>query len=173
MVFPLVSSLIEDSKFTLLFWAAFQHDLGSKLCLSTPSHPQTDGQNERKIQTLEDMLRACVLESGGNWKDLLLLVEFAYNNRYHASIGMALSEAMCRRRCITLFYWTKVIETGILGSETIQETPKKDKYDLRENEEISRPSKELCGPSAEVIGVRRRWPCFLESHSKIEIERTF
>ena len=63
--------------------------MGSKLCLSTSNHPQTDGQMERTIQTLEDMLRACVLESGGNWKELLPLIEFSYNNSYQTSIGMA------------------------------------------------------------------------------------
>lgn len=56
-----------------------------KLCLSNSNHPQI----ERTIQTLEDMLRACVLESGGNWKYLLPLIRVAYNNSYHTSIGMA------------------------------------------------------------------------------------
>jgi hypothetical protein len=55
-----------DPKFTSRFWREFQQAMGSKLCLSTSKNPQVDGQNERTIQTLEDMLRACVLESGGN-----------------------------------------------------------------------------------------------------------
>ena len=50
---------------------------------------QTDGQSERTIQTLEDILRACVLEFKDSWVDHLSLVKFAYNNSYHASIGMA------------------------------------------------------------------------------------
>ena len=55
-----------DPKFTSRFWRSFQQAMGSKVCLSTSNHPQTDGQTERTIHTLEDMLRACVLESGGN-----------------------------------------------------------------------------------------------------------
>ena len=60
------SSIVSDRdpKFTSRFWRAFQQAMGSKVCLSTSNHPQTDGQTERTIQTLEDMLRACVLESG-------------------------------------------------------------------------------------------------------------
>ncbi|GKA20594.1 putative nucleotidyltransferase, ribonuclease H [Tanacetum coccineum] len=52
-------------------------------------HPQTDGQSERTIQTLEDMLRACALEWTGSWDEYLCLVEFAYNNSWHASIKTA------------------------------------------------------------------------------------
>lgn len=54
--------------------------------MSTSNHPQSDGQTEKKIQTLEDMLRACELENGGSWKDHFSLIKFAYNNNYHASI---------------------------------------------------------------------------------------
>ena len=53
-------------------------------------HPQTDGQSERTIQTLKDMLRACVMEFRGSWDTHLPLMEFAYNNSYQANIGMAL-----------------------------------------------------------------------------------
>ncbi|GAU28841.1 hypothetical protein TSUD_21780 [Trifolium subterraneum] len=76
-----------DPTFTSHFWRAFQKAMGTRLRMSTSNHPQTDGQSERTIQTLEDMLRACVLEDGGNWSKHLHLVEFAYNNSYHASIG--------------------------------------------------------------------------------------
>ncbi|MCI49010.1 retrotransposon protein, partial [Trifolium medium] len=62
--------------------------MGTRLKMSTSHHPQTDGQSGRTIQTLEDMLRACVLEDEGSWSDYLHLIEFAYNNSYHASIGM-------------------------------------------------------------------------------------
>ncbi|GJT54844.1 putative reverse transcriptase domain-containing protein [Tanacetum coccineum] len=54
--------------------------------MSTAYHPETDGQSERTIQTLEDMLRACMLDFGKNWDRHLLLVEFSYNNSYHTSI---------------------------------------------------------------------------------------
>ncbi|XP_050916532.1 uncharacterized protein LOC127131662 [Lathyrus oleraceus] len=68
------------------------------------------------------MLRACVLESGGNWKELLPLIEFAYNNSYHASIGMAPYEALYGRKCRTPLCWTEVGKERILGLEIIQET---------------------------------------------------
>ncbi|WMV59329.1 hypothetical protein MTR67_052714, partial [Solanum verrucosum] len=63
--------------------------LGTKVKLSTTFHPQTDGQVERTIQTLEDMLRACIIDFKGNWDGHLPLIEFAYNNSYHSSIDMA------------------------------------------------------------------------------------
>ena len=69
-----------DSKFTSRFWRAFQQSLGTQLNLSTTYHPQTDGQTERTFQTLEDMLRACILDDGGSWDEHIPLVEFAYNN---------------------------------------------------------------------------------------------
>jgi hypothetical protein len=68
--------------------------MGTKLDMSVAFHPQTDGQSEHTIQTLEDMLRACVLSWKGNWKDHLALAEFAYNNSYHASIKMAPYESL-------------------------------------------------------------------------------
>ena len=58
-----------DPKFTSRFWRALNMALGTKVCVSTAYHPQTDGKTERTIQTLEDMLRACVLDSGGRWED--------------------------------------------------------------------------------------------------------
>ncbi|XP_070054553.1 uncharacterized protein [Nicotiana tomentosiformis] len=67
--------------------------------LNTTFHPQTDGQAERTIQTLEDMLRACVLDLKGIWDDHLPLIEFAYNNSFYASIQMAPFEALYGRRC--------------------------------------------------------------------------
>jgi hypothetical protein len=61
--------------------------LGTKLRLSSAYHPQTDGQTERTIQSLEDLLRACVLEQGVSWVECLPLIEFTYNNSFHSSIG--------------------------------------------------------------------------------------
>ncbi|GKA27913.1 putative reverse transcriptase domain-containing protein [Tanacetum coccineum] len=75
-----------DGRFTSLFWQAHHKALGTRLDMSTTYHPETDGQSERTIQTLEDMLRACVLDFGKNWDRHLSLVEFSYNNRYHTSI---------------------------------------------------------------------------------------
>nr|GEW44241.1 hypothetical protein [Tanacetum cinerariifolium] len=56
-----------DGRFTSLFWKALHKDLGTRLDMSMSYHPQTDGQSERTIQTLEDMLRACVLDFGNYW----------------------------------------------------------------------------------------------------------
>jgi len=69
-----------DPRFTSRLWPSVQQALGTKLNLSTTFHPQTDGQSERTIQILEDLLRACILEFGGNWEDHVPLVEFTYNN---------------------------------------------------------------------------------------------
>lgn len=114
-----------DPKINSRFWGAFQQAIGSKLCLSMSNHPQTDGQIERMIHTLEDMLRACVLESGGNWKEILPLIEFAYNNIYHASIGKAPYEALYGKKCIRPLCWTEVGEERILGPKIVQETMEK------------------------------------------------
>ncbi|GJV47743.1 putative reverse transcriptase domain-containing protein [Tanacetum coccineum] len=64
-----------DSRFTSRFWQSMQEALGTRLDMSTAYHPQTDGQSERTIQTLEDMLRACVLDFGGSWDVLFLLIK--------------------------------------------------------------------------------------------------
>nr|GFB78509.1 putative reverse transcriptase domain-containing protein [Tanacetum cinerariifolium] len=69
-----------DGRFASHLWQALQVVLGTKLHMSTAYHPETDGQSERTIQTLEDMLRACVMDFGGSWDTHLLLVEFSYNN---------------------------------------------------------------------------------------------
>ncbi|KAD6796699.1 hypothetical protein E3N88_07595 [Mikania micrantha] len=97
-----------DTRFTSRFWKIFHEQMGMRLCLSTAYHPQTDGQTERTIQTLEDMLRACVIDFGGNWDDHLPLVEFSYNNSYHASIGMPPYEMLYGRRCRTPLCWGEV-----------------------------------------------------------------
>ncbi|GJX08385.1 putative reverse transcriptase domain-containing protein [Tanacetum coccineum] len=83
-----------DSHFTLRFWQSLQKALGTQLDMSTAYHPQTDGQSERTIQTLEDMLRACVIDFGNGWDRHLPLVEFSYNNSYHTSIKAAPFEAL-------------------------------------------------------------------------------
>lgn len=72
---------------------------------STSAHPQTDGQSERVIQVLEDMLRACAMDFGDKWIDNLPYAEFSYNNSYQASIGMAPFEALYGRKCQTPLYW--------------------------------------------------------------------
>ncbi|KAI3795696.1 hypothetical protein L1987_38353 [Smallanthus sonchifolius] len=83
-----------DSRFTSRFWQSFHKALGTKLNLNTAYHPQSDGKSERKIQTLEDMLRACVIDLGGSWDDHLPIIEFSYNDSYHTSIHAAPFEAL-------------------------------------------------------------------------------
>ncbi|GJR25537.1 putative reverse transcriptase domain-containing protein [Tanacetum coccineum] len=78
-----------DPRFASNFWRSLQKALGTSLDMSTAYHPQTDGQSERTIQTLKDMLRACVIDFGNGWVKHLPLVEFSYNNSYHASIKAA------------------------------------------------------------------------------------
>ncbi|GJY35399.1 putative reverse transcriptase domain-containing protein [Tanacetum coccineum] len=87
-----------DSHFTSRFWQSLQSALGTQLDMSTTYHPETDGQSERTIQTLEDMLRACVIDFGKGWERHLPLVEFSYNNSYHASIKAAPFEALYGRK---------------------------------------------------------------------------
>ncbi|KAH9685255.1 Endonuclease [Citrus sinensis] len=114
-----------DSRFTSKFWTSLQNALGTKLNFSTAFHPQTDGQSERTIQTLEDMLRACVMEFKGNWDNYLPLMEFAYNNSYQASIEMAPYEALYSRKCRTPVCWDEVGERRLFGPELVQDTNEK------------------------------------------------
>ncbi|GKB12420.1 putative reverse transcriptase domain-containing protein [Tanacetum coccineum] len=88
-----------DGRFTSRCWQTVQKALGTRLDMSTTYHPQTDGQSERTIQTLEDMLRACVIDFGGSWDVHLPLAEFSYNNSYHSSIRCAPFEALYGRKC--------------------------------------------------------------------------
>ena len=93
--------------------------------MSTAFHPWIDGQSERTIQVLEDMLRACVLYFKGSWEEHLPLVEFAYNNSYQASIQMAPYEALYGRPCRSPIFWTKVGESSINGPDLIRDTSEK------------------------------------------------
>ncbi|GKG16578.1 putative reverse transcriptase domain-containing protein, partial [Tanacetum coccineum] len=89
-------SIISDrnGRFTSHFWQSLTKDLGTRLDMSTAYHPQTDGQSERTIQTLEDMLRARVMDFGKGWDRHLPLTEFSYNNSYHMNIKAAPFEAL-------------------------------------------------------------------------------
>nr|KAJ0221761.1 hypothetical protein LSAT_V11C200066770 [Lactuca sativa] len=96
-----------DSRFTSTFWGSFQREMGIQVKLRTTYHPQTDGQSERTIQTLEDMLRSCVIDFVGSWETHFPLIEFAYNNSYHASIKVAPYEALYGRKCRTPLCWNE------------------------------------------------------------------
>nr|GEZ37459.1 putative reverse transcriptase domain, ribonuclease H-like domain, aspartic peptidase domain protein [Tanacetum cinerariifolium] len=114
-----------DSLFTSRFWVSLQKALGTQLDLSTAYHPETDGQSERTIQTLEDMLRACVIDFGSSWDKHMSLVEFSYNNRYHASIKAAPFEALYGRKCRSPICWSEVGESQLTGPELVRETMEK------------------------------------------------
>ncbi|GJU39745.1 putative reverse transcriptase domain-containing protein [Tanacetum coccineum] len=97
-----------DSRFTSRFWQSIQEALGTRLDMSTAYHPQTDGQSERTIQTLEDMLRACVLDFGGSWDVHLPLVVFSYSNSYHSSVRYAPFMALYDRKFRSPIMWIEV-----------------------------------------------------------------
>ncbi|XP_021754615.1 uncharacterized protein LOC110719942 [Chenopodium quinoa] len=96
----------------------------TKLLMSTSFHPDTDGHTERTIQTLEDMLRACVMEYQGSWEDHLDLIEFSNNNSYYASIGMPPFEALYGRKCRSPVCWSDISETMVLGLDMIEDMVK-------------------------------------------------
>ncbi|GKF35375.1 putative reverse transcriptase domain-containing protein, partial [Tanacetum coccineum] len=89
--------------------------------MSTAYHPQTDGQSERTIQMLEDMLRACVIDFGGSWDVHLPLAEFYYNNIYHTSIQFAPFEALYGRKCRLPVLLAEIREGSLIGPELVQE----------------------------------------------------
>ncbi|GJS05348.1 putative reverse transcriptase domain-containing protein [Tanacetum coccineum] len=127
-----------DSHFTSRFWKSLQSALGTQLDMSTAYHPETDGQSERTIKTLEDMLRAGVIYFGKGFEKHLPLVEFSYNNSYHASIktppfealfGRNIKappfEALFGRKCRSPVCWAKVGNVQLTGPEIIHETTEK------------------------------------------------
>ena len=120
-------SIISDrgTQFNLQFWKAFQKGLGTQVLLSSAFHPQTDGQAERTIQTLEDMLRACALDFKGSWDDHLPLIEFAYNNSFHSSIGMAPFKALYGRKYRSPIGWFEVGEAAVSGPDSVFEAMEK------------------------------------------------
>nr|GFB57828.1 reverse transcriptase domain-containing protein [Tanacetum cinerariifolium] len=137
-----------DLRFASNFWRSLQNALGTRLDMSTAYHPETDGQSERTIQTfedmlracaidfgkgwvnhlpltLEDMLRACVIDFGNGWERHLPLVEFSYNNSYHASIKAALFEALYGQKCRSPICWAEVEDAQLTDPELIHETTEK------------------------------------------------
>nr|GEY04686.1 putative reverse transcriptase domain-containing protein [Tanacetum cinerariifolium] len=104
---------------------SFQKALGTYISMSIAYHPKTDGQGERTIQTLKDMLRACVIDFGKGWVKNLPLCEFLYNNSYHASIKSTPYEALYGRKCRSPVCWAEVGEAQLTGPELIQQKTKK------------------------------------------------
>ncbi|GJU47339.1 putative reverse transcriptase domain-containing protein [Tanacetum coccineum] len=116
-----------DARFTSRLWQTFQKALGTRLDMSTTYHPQTDRQSERTIQTLEDMLRAYVIDFGGRWDVHLPLAEFSYNNSYHTSIRCAPFKAIYGRKCRPPMLWAEI------GKSYANSRRKMTEYEVREN----------------------------------------
>ncbi|GJZ70432.1 putative reverse transcriptase domain-containing protein [Tanacetum coccineum] len=114
-----------DGRFTSRCWQTMQKALGTRVDMSTAYHPQMDKQSEHTIQTLEDMLRACVIDFGGSWDVHLPLAEFSYNNSYHSSIRCAPFEALYGRKCRSPVLWAEIRESSLIGPELVQETTDK------------------------------------------------
>ncbi|GJY63133.1 putative reverse transcriptase domain-containing protein [Tanacetum coccineum] len=112
-------------RFTSNFWRAYQKAMGTRLDMSTAYHPQIDGQSERTIQTLEDMLCACMIDFENGWERHLPVIEFSYNNSYHASIKAAPFEALYGRKCRSPVCWAEVGDAQLTGPELIHEITEK------------------------------------------------
>ncbi|GJS04119.1 putative reverse transcriptase domain-containing protein [Tanacetum coccineum] len=106
-----------DSRFASGFWRSLQNALGIEVNMSNAYHPEMDGLSERTIQTLKYMLRACVIDFGKSWDRHLPLVEFSYNNSYHASIKAAPFEALYGRKCRSPICWSKVGDNQLTRPE--------------------------------------------------------
>ncbi|GKF07195.1 reverse transcriptase domain-containing protein [Tanacetum coccineum] len=119
---PILIISDRDSRFKSRFWQSMHGALGTRLDMSMAYHPQTDGQSERIIKTLEDMLRSCVMDFEGSWDLHLPLVEFSYNNSYHSSVRCAPFEAFYRIKCRSPILWVEVREGQLIGPEIVQET---------------------------------------------------
>ena len=109
-----------DSRFTSRFWTGLQSALGTQLNLSTTYHLETDGQTERVNQVMEGMLRMYVMDNQTHWEKYLSLVEFAYNNNFHSSIGMPPYESLYGRPCRTPLSWDRLEDQVTVGPKLIQ-----------------------------------------------------
>ncbi|GJZ14937.1 putative reverse transcriptase domain-containing protein [Tanacetum coccineum] len=117
------SGLLQQPEIPVL--AVHARAIRNHLDICTAYHPQTDGQSERTIQTLEDMLKAYVLEFGGSWDVHLSLVEFSYNNSSHSSVRCAPFKALYGRKCRSPIMWAKVGVGQLIGPRSVQETTEK------------------------------------------------
>ncbi|GJX53449.1 putative reverse transcriptase domain-containing protein [Tanacetum coccineum] len=97
-----------------------ENALGTSLDMSTAYHPQTEGQSERTIQIVEDMLRACAINFRKGWVSHFPLVEFSYNNSYHASIKVCPIGShfnVSNGRLPSPVCWAEVGEVQLTGPE--------------------------------------------------------
>ena len=114
-------SIISDrgSEFTYHFYKSFKKGIGTQVNLCTSFYPQTDGQAEGTIQTLEDMLRACVNNFKVSWEHHLPIIEFAYNNSQNSNIQMAFYEVLYAHRCKFHVGWFEVREATLIGPDLV------------------------------------------------------
>jgi transposase InsO family protein len=120
------------TQFTSMFWERLHETLDTQLRFSSAYHPQTDGQNERVNQILEDMLRTCALQYGRSWDKSMSYATFSYNNSYQESLKMAPFEMLYGRRCRTLLFWSEAGERKVFGYDILQEVEKQVRM-VREN----------------------------------------
>nr|GEZ07244.1 putative reverse transcriptase domain-containing protein [Tanacetum cinerariifolium] len=114
---PVLIIYDRDPRFTSNFWKAFQKAMGTRLDMSMAYHPETDGQSERNIKTLEDMLRACVIDFVNGWERHLPLVEFSYNNSYHARIKAAPFKSLYGQKYRSPVCWADVTPPKWVAAE--------------------------------------------------------
>ncbi|GJX35292.1 putative reverse transcriptase domain-containing protein [Tanacetum coccineum] len=126
---------------------------GTQLDTSTAYHPQTDGQSEGTIQTLEDMLCACVIDFRKGWDRHLPLVEFSYNNSYHTSIKAVPFEALYGRKCQSSICWAEVGDAQLTGPEIVHETTEKIIQNHKENSSLCQDKAEELIPIAEPLAI--------------------
>ncbi|GKC29178.1 putative reverse transcriptase domain-containing protein [Tanacetum coccineum] len=114
----------------LYWWPNMKADIATYVskclaCAKVKAEHQRPSSFERTIQTLEDMLRACVIDFGKGWVNHFPLVEFSYNNSYHTSIKAAPFEALYGRKCRSPVCWAEVGEIQLTGPEIVQERTEK------------------------------------------------
>nr|GEV58569.1 putative reverse transcriptase domain, ribonuclease H-like domain, aspartic peptidase domain protein [Tanacetum cinerariifolium] len=158
-----------DLRFASRFWRTLQKALGTSLDMSTTYHLETDGQSERTIQTLKDMLRAWAINFGKGWVNHLPLVEFSYNNSYHASIKATPFEALYGRKCRSPICWTEVGEAQILGPKLIQEMTEKI-IQIKQRMEAARDRKKSYVNLKQLLLFRLQWLVLLRSNPQYALK---
>nr|GEX60521.1 putative reverse transcriptase domain-containing protein [Tanacetum cinerariifolium] len=128
------SGLLQQPKILVWKWERITMDfileialesVGTNLDMSTTYHPQTDSQSERTIQTLKEMLDACVIDFGSSWDRHPPLVKFSYNNGHHASIKAGAYEALYERKCRWSVCWSEFGDSQLIGLKLIRDTTDK------------------------------------------------
>nr|GFA12818.1 putative reverse transcriptase domain-containing protein [Tanacetum cinerariifolium] len=148
---------------------SLQNALGTRLDMSTAYHPETDGQSERTIQTLEDMLRACAIDFGNGWVNHFPLVKFSYNNSYHASIKATPFEALYGRKCRLPTLHAYFVVEGILHQTSVARTPEQNGVVERRNRTLVEAARTMLSTVkvplffwAEAIAIA----CFTQNHGE-------